>query len=78
MYEQKIKTIIVNGRKKGISYRHIGKIYGIPKSSVQHIIENYGKTSIKRNPKEKLTKGDNIWMKSFIQTQYDKNVKWKE
>ena len=39
MYKQKIKTLIVNHRKDGISYGQIGKIYGIPKSSVHHIVE---------------------------------------
>ena len=30
---------------------------------------------MERGPKEKLSKGDNTRMKSYTQTQYDKNVK---
>jgi len=63
MYEQKIKTLIANDRKKGISHGQICKIYGIPKSIVHHIVENYGKTSMKCGPKEKLSKGDNRRLK---------------
>ena len=45
MYELKIKTQIVNDIKTGMSYGVIGKKYGIPKSSVQHIVEKYGHIS---------------------------------
>ena len=76
MYELKIKTQIVNDRKTGMSYGVIGKKYGIPKSSVQHIVENYGHISKKRGPKEKLAKGDNRRLQIFIKRQHVQNLKF--
>ena len=47
----------------------------MPKSSVQHIVNNYKKASEKHDPKDKLSKGDKK-MKIFIANQNYKNLKF--
>ena len=76
MYELKNKTQIVNDRKTGMSYGVIGKKYAIPKSSVQHIVENYVHISKKRGPKEKLAKGDKRRLQIFIKSQHVQSLKF--
>ena len=75
MHTQEIKALIFNDRNMGMSYGEIGKKYDMPKSTVQHIVQNYNKFYKKRGPKERLSKADKRRIKMFIQSQYDKNVK---
>ena len=58
MYSKEKKLLIIKDKKMGLSYGDLSKKYGIPRSSIQYIVDNYAKVAKKRGPKEKLTKSN--------------------
>lgn len=71
MSNKSLYSEICKERFGGLSYGEIGKKYKKPKSSIQRIVDSYGKQPFKRGPKEKLLKNH----KRRIKMQVDQNFK---
>ena len=69
------KEAVLKERKEGMSFGNIAKKYGMSKSSVQYIVENYNKECKKRGPKEKLNKSDKRRIQTIISEFKKDNMK---
>ena len=52
MYSKERKLLIIKDKKMGLSYGDLSKNYGIPRSSIQYIVDNYAVVDKKCCPKE--------------------------
>ena len=41
MYSKENKLLIIKDKKTGLTYEDLSKKYGIPRSSIQYIVDNY-------------------------------------
>jgi len=69
------KLLIIKDRRMGLSYGKLSNKYGLKRSSIQYIIDNYGKQHKKRGPKEKINKNDKRRMISVLSDSRVTNVK---
>jgi len=75
MYSKDNKALIFHDRNNGMSYGELSKKYGISRSSIQYIVENYVNRSKKRGPKVKIGKADQRRIQTVIKQKYEKNLK---
>jgi len=69
------KFLIIQDRRMGSSYGNLAAKYEMKRSSVQYIIQNYGKRHKKVGPKDKITKSDKRKMLSLLSESRLSNAK---
>ena len=66
MIEKYIKDGIMKDRRSRLSLGDLARKYDLPKSTIQYIVNNYGKQKKKTGPKDKLLKHDKRRIKQLI------------
>jgi len=76
MYPDEIKEVVIDLRKKGKSYREIGNILDLSKSTVQNL-STYKKSCYKkkRGPKYAINKRQSTKLKRFIVNENESGIK---